>query len=76
MADEDEIKEWVKVTHNANGQGSVTVSLVQGNLSVKWSEKLYVGLTKKTLPVARKNARRELRELREALAELDAEEAA
>lgn len=38
---EVEIKEWVKVGHS-QGRTTVTVTLVQGNLSVKWQVKSFV----------------------------------
>lgn len=70
---ESEAKEWLKVTHS-NKQTLVTCSLVEGNLSAKWTVKTYASEIKKGVAQARKHARQGLADLRAALIELDAEE--
>jgi hypothetical protein len=72
---EEEVKEWLKVTHGANNTTSVTCSLVQGSLAVKWSVKAYSVSIKEGVREARQYANKALQDLREAIAEL-AEEAA
>lgn len=80
--DQEEIKEWVRVSHSAQHVAIVTVSLVQGNLSTKRSVKATSRIekgqsrpeVKSALKLARRDARRVLTDLRTALAELDEEE--
>lgn len=85
MFDQDEIKEWVKVSHS-NRVTIVTISLVQGSLSAKWSEKVLESLRaepnsgrvtrpniKPALKRARASANELLEDMRKTLAELDAE---
>lgn len=65
---EDEIKEWVSVTHSP-GKTFVRVSLQQGNLSAKWSEPTYGvrDAIKNGVIQARAKAHEALEELREAV---------
>lgn len=80
---EEEIKEWVRVSTSAQHITVVTVSLVQGNLSVKRSSKVgnkiiegeAIPNVKPALKSARLAARRVLAELASALQELDEEAA-
>lgn len=69
-------KEWVRVAHSATGLTTVTVSLLEDNLSVRWSVKTYPSALKSGIAEARKYARKAMVDLREALAALDAEAAA
>ena len=73
---DEEVKEWLKVTRGANGACSVTCSLVQGSLAVKWSVKAYSVSIKEGVREARLYANQALADLREAAAELDEERAA
>lgn len=75
MSEDEEIKEWVKFSY-APRNCSATVSLVQGNHSARWTVKAYAGGIKAAVKEARKAAHAALGELREAIQELDAEEAA
>jgi hypothetical protein len=61
---EVEIKEWVKVGHS-QGRTTVTVTLVQGNLSVKWQVKSFVNEIKKGRREARTYAHAALDALRD-----------
>lgn len=80
--DQEEIKEWVRVSHSAQHVAIVTVSLVQGNLSTKRSLKATMRIqdgaskpdVKSALKIARRDARLVLADLRTALAELDEED--
>lgn len=80
---EEEIKEWVRVSHSAQHVAIVTVSLVQENLSTKRSVKAAMRIedgrsrpdVKSALKIARSDAREVLGDLRTALAELDQEAA-
>lgn len=65
-----ELKEWVKVSHSPKTT-TVTVSLVEGNLSVRWSVKTYSTAIKGGVREARAGATKALDELKIALAELD-----
>jgi hypothetical protein len=65
---EVEIKEWVKVRH-FQGRTTVTVTLVQGNLSVKWQVKTFVNEIKS----GRREARRYAHAALEALLDDDDE---
>lgn len=72
-----EVKEWIKTSH-APGGGLVTVTLVAGNYTAKWSVKFHAGMpgaVKKAVADARKHAHGMLDELLIAVKELDAEEA-
>ena len=73
---EEELKEWLKVTHGANNTTSVTCSLTQGSLSVKWSVKAYSVSIKEGVREARQYARKALQDLKEATVELAEEERA
>lgn len=70
----EELKEWVSLKHSPTGT-LVTVSLVQGNRSVKWTEKASVLNPKTALKRARTQAREMLAALETAMAELDEEAA-
>ena len=80
---EEEIKEWVRVSTSAQHVTVVTVSLVQGNLSVKRSWKVGNKLVngesvpdvKPALKITRAAARHVLADLAQALQELDEEAA-
>lgn len=70
----DDIKEWVKVNRPVKGPAIVTVTLLEGNATAKCSVKAY-GLKdsiKNAVKEARTLALADLKELHEALAELDA----
>ena len=69
-------KEWVKVAHAANGTTTVTVSIVQENLSVRWAVKTYTNQIKAGLVDARAGANKAMADLRQALGELAEDEAA
>ena len=62
-----EVKEWVKVVHAA-GRTNVTVTLVDGNLTARWSVKCYASTIKQGVAEARAAAEKALQELREAVA--------
>ncbi len=85
LDDQEEIKEWVKVSHS-NRVTIVSISLVQGNLSAKWAEKVLDQVRapegtgritrpdiKPTLKRVRAYANELLEDTRKTLAELDAE---
>lgn len=87
MHDQEEIQEWVKVSRSAQRVVVVTVSLVQGPLSAKWSEKVLdttrvpAGTGRVTRPdikpalkLARASAREILDDTRRTLEELDKED--
>lgn len=61
---EVEIKEWVKVGHS-QGRTTVTVTLMQGHLSVKWQVKTFVNEIKAGRREARSYAHNALRALQE-----------
>jgi hypothetical protein len=63
------IKEWVRVGRAANGKSNLSVTLQDGNITVKWNV-LNHGKVKDRLAEARKYAKANLTEIREALAEL------
>lgn len=69
-------KEWLRVSHGANNTTSVTVTLVEENLSVKWSVKTYTSTIAKGVAEARAGARKALAELQAALADESPENAA
>ena len=62
------MKEWVKVAKPVNGPAVVTVSLVDGNLSARWSVKAFNRI-KDGVVEARAGATAALEQLREAVAE-------
>lgn len=68
------VKEWVKAAKPAHGPTVVTVTLVDGNLTAKWSVKSYSNI-QAGVREARSAAQKALAELREALAALEAEAA-
>lgn len=72
MADSEEVKEWFKIQHGANGATSVTCSVQDGNLSVRWAVKTYAGkdYIKKAVAEARRFAFESLDELKKAIAEI------
>lgn len=61
------MKEWVKASRSAQGTTIVTVTLQEGNLTSRWSEKAY-GKVKEAVKVCRTHAEVNLNELREATA--------
>lgn len=75
MSDDEDVKEWVKVAQDAKGNKTVTVSMQQANLSSRWVVKTYAPAIKGAVKEARAGARKALADVREALAELDAEDA-
>jgi hypothetical protein len=64
--EQPEVKEWVKVAHSPSGT-IATCTMVSGNLSAKWSVRAPVGTIAKGVAQARKQARRALTELEEAM---------
>lgn len=60
-------KEWVRVARPANGPTIVTVTLVEDNLTAKWSVKAY-GNIRTSVGEARTSATAALAELKEAVA--------
>jgi hypothetical protein len=58
--------EWVRVSHAAD-KTTVTVTLVEDNLTAKWSVKCYTSTIKKGVAEARKLATSALADLREAM---------
>jgi hypothetical protein len=62
------VKEWVKVVRPVNGPAVVTVTLVEGNLSARWSTKAFARIGDGVRD-ARARAQGALAELREAVAE-------
>lgn len=67
MTDAAERKEWVRVSHTPSGT-LVTVTFMEGNVSVKWSVKAYTSTLKAGLAEARAGAEKALGQLQEALA--------
>lgn len=76
---DEEIKEWVKANHPHNGRPTVTVSVVQGNLSAKRTVVVENHILangklgndfKAAVKVAQTGARKVLFELRDALTEI------
>ena len=63
-------KEWLKVTHAANGQTVVTVTIQVDNLTVRWSVRSYTSKIKEGVAEARKGARKAMTELQTAAREL------
>ena len=63
-----ERKEWVKVSHSP-GRTTVSVTLQEGNCSVRWGVKSYPGQIKASVAEARSGAETALAELQEALSE-------
>lgn len=61
-----EAKEWFSVNHNAKST-TVTCSIQEGNLSVKWAVKTYATQIEQGVAEARCGARDALRRLREAV---------
>lgn len=60
-----EIKEWLKVSHSATNQTTVTVTLQEGNCTSKWSVKAYAATIAAGVEEARAGAQRALKALRE-----------
>lgn len=67
----EETKEWLGVPLSAHGQTSVTVSMVEDNLSVKGTVKSYASAIEPALIEAKKSAPKALADLRAAFAEID-----
>lgn len=63
-----ERKEWFSVAHTANGKTSVTCSIQEDNLSVKWSVKCFTSSIKSGVAEARKYADKAMKDLQEAVA--------
>lgn len=63
-ADQAEVKEWIKVGHS-QGRTTVTVTLLEGTLSVKWQVKTFVNEIKSGVAEARGYAQKALADLRE-----------
>lgn len=70
----NESKEWIRVSHAGN-KTHVTVTIVEDNLSVRWSVKCYASTLKWGVEQARAGARKALAELHQAIAELEADAA-
>lgn len=64
-------KEWVRVSHAATGTTSVTVTLVEENLTAKWSVKTYASQIRRGVAEARLYAQQAMRDLHDALDEVD-----
>lgn len=60
------MKKWTKVSRSAAGVTVVTVTLVDGNLSARWSVRTAIGGVKDGMRTATSYAKRALEELREA----------
>lgn len=58
------MKRYVKVNRSAAGASAVTVSLVDGELSAKWTVKTYIGNVADATRTADEYARRALEEIR------------
>lgn len=58
-----EVKEWIRASHSANGQTSVTVTLQSGTFTVKWAVKTYVDYIADGVDEARRYATRALEQL-------------
>lgn len=71
-AEEPDEKVWWKVAHTANGATSVTASLQEGNLSVKWTVKTFASTVTGSVGEAEKGARQAMADLKTALAALEA----
>lgn len=67
----EERKEWVRVAH-AGGKTSVTVTLQEDSLVVRWSVKTYIGLITDGVREARAGAERAMGALKAALSDMDA----
>lgn len=61
------MRRYVSVARSAAGATSVTVSLVDGDLSARWTVKTYVGQVGDATKVADEYARRALEEVRQSL---------
>lgn len=72
--DEEEVKEWYSYKHTPTGS-TVTVTLVQGNLASKWTEKAFEPDLKKALSNARNKAYEKLGQMRAVLQEILSEAA-
>lgn len=58
------MKEWLRVTHSVPDKTTVTVTLQDESLSVKWSVKTYVSKIGEGICEARAHAERAMIELR------------
>ena len=65
------MKRYVNVTRSAAGVTVVTVSLVDGELSSKWSAKSYVGDVDKATVTADSYARKNLDALRQGVEKIE-----
>lgn len=61
------MKRYVSVKRSAAGASAVTVSLVDGELSARWTVKTYIGAIGDATTTAEEYARRALDEMRTAL---------
>lgn len=61
------MKEWIRVRHTAAGKTSVTVSLVDGNLSSSYSTPSFWGELDKGVKEARAKAHQGLERIRTAV---------
>lgn len=59
-------KEWVRCSRGANGVTTVSVTLQEGNLSVKWAVKCWAAKIKEGVAEARLGATKALEALQEA----------
>jgi hypothetical protein len=57
-------KEWLRITHGASGT-TATVTIVEDNLSVKWSVKTFTNKIKAGIKEARVQGNRAMDELQE-----------
>ena len=69
---DEERKEWFRVSRSGNGVGTVTVTVQEGNQSVKWSVRAYSNDVKKGLVEAKAGAEKALAQLQAAVEELAA----
>lgn len=61
-----EIKEWVSITHTAQGATSAKVTLQDGVLTARWAVKTYVGHMEEGIRDARAGAEKALEAMRAA----------
>lgn len=61
------MRRYVSVTRTAAGASTVTVSLVDGELSSKYSVKSYSGTTASSVALAEKHARENMQGLKDGL---------
>jgi hypothetical protein len=65
------VKRYVSVSRSAAGKTAVTVSLVDGSLSSKWTTETYTGSVDKATITAEKYARDNLQALKNGLDQIE-----